>query len=195
MRDRVGGLDVDLPIFGSFNFVERLFGAERDLASPYFFDVVVASTEAAIWDGPDGLGAALDAAMEDIRPLGIRPRIQPSDPVYVGIAANLVVGGLPLPRGSSNADINSSPAAIALKQRVLARIGRYIDGIGFGEPVRFAEVMWSIMNEPGIRDVQDLLLLRFPPPVDGSPGPGDNVPIRPTQIARFVDSDDRLKVL
>jgi hypothetical protein len=196
VRDPIGGLDVDLPIFGSFNFIERLFGAERDLTSPYFFDVVVASTESAIWDGLDGLGAALEAAMEDLRPIGIRPRVQPADPVYVGIAANLVVKGLPLPRGSSNTVINDSPAAVALKQRVLSRVARYVDGLSFGEPVRFAEVMWAIMNEPGITDVQDLTLLRFPPSLRGAaPQRGENVAVRPIQIATFVDSDAELKIV
>lgn len=95
VRDRVGGVDANLPIFGSFNFLERLFGAERDLASPYFFDVIVASTDAALWDGPDGLGAAIDSAMEDLRPMGIMPRVQEADPVHVGVKAELIVRGLP----------------------------------------------------------------------------------------------------
>jgi hypothetical protein len=198
VRDLAGGLDADLPIFGQFDFLERLFGAERDIASPYYFDVVVASTDSAIWDGPNGLAVALDAAVEDLRPMGIRPRIQPADPVYVGIQANLVVSGLALPRGSSAAAINVSPPAVALKQRLLARVGAYIEGLGFGEPVRFAEVMATMMSEPGVVDVQDLLLL-VPTPPPGSPtitpGVGDNVPIKPTQIATFVDTDTGLTII
>ena len=174
----------------------HLFGAERDLASPYFFDVIVASTEAAVWDGPDGLAAAIDAAMEDLRPIGIRPAIQPADPVYVAVSAKLLVSGLPLPRGSSNKAVNDSQAAMALKQRVLGRIGRYVDALSLGEPVRAAEVMWAIMSEPGIADVQGLNLERYPPTVDQSrPDPGGNVPVRPTQIATFVDSADKLQIL
>jgi hypothetical protein len=196
VRDRVGGVDADLPIFGSFNFIERLFGAERDLASPYFFDVIVASTESALWDGPDGLAAAIDAAMEDLRPIGIFPRVQQADPVHVGVAANLVVRGLPLPRGASGDVINTAPAAVALKARLLARVQTYVDGLGFGEPVRFAEVMWAMMNEPGVTDVQDLVLERSPL-APGSPLPqtGDNVAIKPTQIAAFVDSDEHLRIV
>lgn len=196
VRDRVGGLDANLPIFGTFNFLERLFGAERDLASPYFFDVVVASTDAALWDGPDGLGAALDAAMEDLRPMGILPRLQQAAPVFVAVQARLIVRGLPLPRGSSGEVINASPAAIALKQRLMTRIQRYVDGLSLGEPVRFSEVMWSMMNEPGVTDVQDLLLVPSPlAPGVPPPGPGDNVTIRPTQVATFVDSDALLQVI
>lgn len=196
VRDRVGGLDVNQPIFGTFNFVERLFGAERDLASPYFLDVIVAATEAAIWDGPDGLAAAIDAAVEDLRPIGIRPSIQPVDSVYVGVAAKLLVTGLPLPRGSSGKSVNDSQTAMALKQRLLARVGRYVNGLGLGEPVRAAEVMWALMSEPGIADVQGLRLERYPPAGDGSEiEAGDNVPIRPTQIATFVDSADKLRII
>jgi hypothetical protein len=196
VRDRVGGLDVDLPIFGTFAFIERLFGTERDLASPYRFDVVVASTESAIWDGPDGLAAALDAAMEDLRPLGIRPAVQPADPVHVAISAQLLVSGLALPRVGSSQAVNDAPAAIALKQRVLSRVARYIDALDLGEPVRFAEVMWAIMSEPGVADVRNLKLQRYPPSVeDSAPGEGGNVAVRPTQIATLVESDSKLRVL
>jgi hypothetical protein len=195
VRDRVGGVDADLPIFGTFDFLERLFGSERDLASPYFFDVVVASTDAALWDGPDGLGAAIDSAMEDLRPIGILPRLQQAAPVYIAIQAQLVVRGLSLPRGSSGEAINSSSAAAALKSRLLARVQRYIDGLSLGEPVRFAEVMWAMMNEPGVTDVQNLRLVPAPlAPGASVPGPGENVAIKPTQIATFVDTDAMLQV-
>ena len=207
VRDRAGGLDVDLPIFGSFNFLERLFGTERDFASPYYFDVMVAASEAAIWDGPDGLAAALATAMEDLRPIGIAARIEQAELVFVAISARLVVTGIPLPRSSQTGSVNQSPAAIALKERLLQRVRRYIDGLGFGEPVRFSEVTWAIMNEPGIADVQDLRLLRFPPSfgqgATQAPGlddfyrgdPGENVAVRATQIAAFVDTDAELRIV
>jgi hypothetical protein len=196
VRDRAGGVDANLPIFGSFNFLERLFGAERELASPYFFDVIVASTDAALWDGPDGLGAALDSAMEDIRPIGIFPRVQQADPVHVGVKADLIVRGLPLPRGASGDVINTSLAAVALKARLLARVQAYIEALSFGEPVRFAEVVWAMMNEPGVVDVQGLVLEPSPlPPGAPPPRSGDNVPIKPTQIATFIDSDAKLTIV
>ena len=142
------------------------------------------------------LSAALDAAMEDLRPMGILPRLQQAAPVFVAVQARLIVRGLPLPRGSSGEVINASPAAIALKQRLMTRIQRYVDGLSLGEPVRFSEVMWSMMNEPGVTDVQDLLLVPSPlAPGVSPPGPGDNVTIRPTQVATFVDSDALLQVI
>ena len=196
VRDRVGGLDVDLPIFGNVAFLERLFGAERDLATPYLFDVIVASTESAIWDGPDGLSASLDDAMEDLRPLGIRPAVQAADPVQVAISANILASGLALPRVASNLTVNDTPAAIALKQRIIARVGNYIESLSLGEPVRYAEVMWAMMSEPGVADVRNLRLVRYPPPTDQSTvGATNNVPLRPTQIATFVDSAQGLTIL
>jgi hypothetical protein len=196
VRDRSGGVDVNIPLFGTFQFVERLFGAERDLAAPSSFDVVVAATDGAIWDGPDGLSIAIEAAIQDLRPIGTLPRIVPADPVFVAIQGQLVVKGLQLPRSASGEIINVSPAAVALKQRLLARVQEYIDGLGFGEPVRFAEVMWAMMNEPGVTDVKNLVLVRSPVP-PGTPDArvGDNVAIKPTQIATFVDTDSLLKVI
>ena len=101
-----------------------------------------------------------------------------------------------LPRGSSGDVVNGSPAAQALKARLLARVGRNIGGLGFGEPVRFAEVMWSLMNEPGVTDVQGLQLVPSPlPPGAVAPKPGENVAVKPTQIAVFVDNDAGLTIV
>jgi len=123
VRDGWGGLDIGQPIFGNFNFVERLFGSERDLGSPYYLDVLVAPTPAAIWDGPDGLRAAIESAAEDLRPISIFPRVEQADELAVGVAADLVVQGLPLPGGPA-ATVNASPPALALKDRLLSRLAQ-----------------------------------------------------------------------
>jgi hypothetical protein len=196
VRDRSGGVDADLPLFGTFGFMERVFGAERDLAAPSSFDVMVAATDGAIWDGLDGLAAALDAAMEDLRPIGTLPRIVPANPVYVAVQGKLVIKGLQLPRTASGEVINASPSAVALKRRLLARVRAYVDGLDFGEPVRFAEVMWTMMNEPGVTDVKNLQLVPAPlPPGATPPRVGDNVSIKPTQIATFVDTETLLEIV
>ncbi|WP_165226764.1 baseplate J/gp47 family protein [Aquisphaera insulae] len=206
VRDPMGGLDINQSIFGNFSFLERVFGTERDLGSPYYFGVLVAPTPAAIWDGPGGLRASVDQAIQDLRPIGIFPQIQEAEQVAVGVRARLVVEGLPLPTGGKAA-VNASAAAVALKERLLIRVGRYIDGLRFGEPVRAAEVVWSIMNEPGVADVLDLHLVRFPATFESlalgaaSPdgvlvmGVGQNVTLQAAQIAVFVDDPSGLEII
>jgi hypothetical protein len=161
VRDAWGGLDIHQSIFGNFNFIERVFGSERDLGSPYYLAVLVAPTPAAIWEGPDGLRASVESAIEDLRPISIFPSVEQAEQIGIGVAADLVVRGLPLPSGS-RATVNASEPAVALKQRLLGRVRQYVDTLGFGEPVRAAEITWALMNEPGIADVRGLRLLRYP---------------------------------
>ena len=161
VQDLRGGLDLQQSIFGNFNFIERLFGAERDLGNPYYFSVLVAPTPAAIWGGPDGLGTAIAQALEDVRPIGIYPTVRQATEVGVGVSARLVVRGLPLPTGPA-ATVNASAAAAELRARLHARLQRYVDGLPFGEPVRVSEVVWALMSEPGIADARDVQLIRFP---------------------------------
>ncbi len=207
IRDGWGGLDIHQSIFGNFNFVERLFSSERDLGSPYYFTVLVAPTPGAIWEGPDGLRASVESAIEDLRPIGIFPRVEPADEVGVGIAADLVVSGLPLPSGSPRT-VNDSEPAQALKARLIERVRRYVDGLRFGEPVRASEVVWAMMNEPGVADVLRLRFLKYPPGFDavnfeGSSvsteaqeyQPGENVRLQVNQIAVFVDDPSRLTIV
>lgn len=207
VRDAWGGLDLNQSIFGNFNFVERLFGSERDLGSPYYFTVLVAPTPAAIWDGPDGLRVSVESAIEDLRPIGIFPNLVRAEEVGIGIAADLVVRGLPLPPGSRQS-VNASQPAIALKERLLARVRRYVDSLPFGEPVRAAEVVWALMNEPGVVDVKAPTLLRYPPEFDAvdftqpqdtpTTQPfdcGANVDLAVNQIPVFVDDPSRLRVI
>lgn len=161
--DLQGGLDIDHPIFGSFNFGERVFGTERDLASPYFFTVLVAPTPAAIWDGPDGLAALVAETLEDLRPIGVFPEIREATEVNVGVRAEIVVDGIPLPSGD-RASVNASPAAQALKRRIAERIKGYVESLGFGEQVSPAKISWAILNETGVADVRQIRLTRYPLP-------------------------------
>ena len=207
VRDAWGGLDINQSIFGDFNFIERLFGAERDLGSPYYLTVLVAPTDAAIWDGPDGLRAQVKSAMEDLRPISIFPNVEQAEEVGIGIAGGLVVSGLAIPSGPS-ATVNASPAAVELKQRILRRLMLYVDNLSFGEPVRSAEAIWAIMNEPGVTDVVEPRLLRYPPGFSSldlgapqsAPEPeelpgGANVRLQVNQIPSFVDDAARLTIV
>jgi hypothetical protein len=209
VRDGWGGLDINQSLFGNFNFIERVFGSERDLGTPYYFTVLVAPTERAIWEGPDGLRAAVASAIEDLRPISIFPQIVRAEEVAVGVAADLVVRGLPLPAGSRQA-VNASPPAVALKARLVERLRRYVEALEFGEPVRASQVTWALMNEFGVADVRNLRLLMYPPPVPPLPaaggGPlgtaapqeidcGGNVELRVNQIAVAVDDPTRLTII
>jgi hypothetical protein len=206
VRDPMGGLDINQSIFGNFNFIERLFSTERDVASPYYFTVLVAPAPAAIWEGPDGLQATIESAIEDLRPIGIFPNVTQADQVGVGVQAQLVVEGIPLPSGSKQ-KVNESRAAEELKRRLLDRVGRYIDGLRFGEPVRAAEITWAMMNEPGIADVVNLRLRRFPsefgsiqfgnavPPGTVVLPPNANLPLQSQQIAVLVDDAAGLEII
>ncbi|MBE9111416.1 hypothetical protein IQ273_18590 [Nodosilinea sp. LEGE 07298] len=211
VRDSLGGIDLSQAIFGTFNFMDRLFSSERDLAKPYSFTVLVGPTPAAIWDGPDGLEIAIQSAIEDLRPISIFPKIIKAVEVGIGVKAQLVVRGLPLPTGSRDV-INNSTSAGALKQRLIARLQGYIDSLSFGEPVRASEIIWALMSEPGIVDVVDLKLLRFPPnfdsinlqatPVSSSSSDryqvfeqGKNISLQSTEIPIFVDDPAQLVIL
>jgi uncharacterized phage protein gp47/JayE len=200
--DGSGGLDINQSIFGNFNFIERVFTGDRDLGNPYYFTVLVAPTVHAIWDGPSGLLSQVQNTIEDLRPVGIFPSVVEAVQIGIGVQANLVVKGLPLPSGSSQT-VNASAAAAALRQRIYTRLKRYIDELTFGEPVRASEVIWTIMNEPGVTDVQDLCLRRYPRDLNAMTfdqavvagsyaalGCGENVELQSNQIPVFVDVDD-----
>jgi len=207
VRDAWGGLDIRQSIFGNFNFIERLFAGERDIGSPYYVTVLVAPTAGAIWEGPDGLQVSVEAAIEDLRPPSIFPQVEPANQVGIGVRADLVVRGLPLPSGSQ-ATVNASPPAVALKTRLLQRVRRYVESLGFGEPVRASEVIWALMSEPGIADAQDVRLLRFPAAFEeldfgSSVGAtqvqqlalGANAELDANEIAVLVDDPTRIKIV
>ncbi|UOX91111.1 baseplate J/gp47 family protein [Amycolatopsis sp. FBCC-B4732] len=205
VRDGWGGLDLSQSIFGQFAFFERLFAADRDLSSPFFVTVLVAPTEAAVWDGASGLRAAVQQAIRDVRPVGIFPDVVRAEQVFFTVQSDVVTAGLPLPSGSV-AGRNLSPAALALKQRLAARLRGVVDGLSLAEPVRAAALSAAMMAEPGVVDVGDLHLMRFPYAVDGvgSGGESDTSPdvldqdenlvLGADQIAVFVESPGRLTV-
>jgi hypothetical protein len=162
VHDGLGGLDVNESIFGNFNFMERVFASDRDLGNPYYLTVLVAPTRSAIEAGPDGLIASVESAIEDLRPVSIFPRVELASQVSVGITATVAVSGLPLPMGSSTT-VNASAVARTLKAQLLDRVRRYVEALGFAEPVRAAEITWALMSEPGVLDVRDLTLRAYPP--------------------------------
>lgn len=203
VRDGWGGLDLSRSIFGDFDFIERMFAAERDLASPYYVRVLVAPTPAAIWSGIGGVRASVEAAIRDVRPVGIFPDVVEADQVYVAVSADILTRGLTLPTGTPAA-VNAHPATRALKARLIARLHAAIDGLALADPVRNAVVLHALMGEPGVVDVANLRLVRFPRELDGvgaSPlgagesqllGIDENLVLATDQIAVLVDRPDLL---
>lgn len=204
VKDLYGGLDINQSIFANFNFIERLFSEERSLGDPYYFTVLVAPGDGAIWDGPGQLKERVRTAIDAVRPIGISPKIEEAQVVGVGFSCNLYVEGLPIPGGTTTA-VNASDEAIALKGRIGDRVRRYVQSLAIGEPVRIAEINWAIMEEPGVVDVKQLRLYRFPGQLSvngnadtaGAPqyfqGEQDVV-ISATEIADFVDSFDEMVI-
>jgi hypothetical protein len=195
VKDLYGGLDINQSIFGNFGFIERLFSQERSLGDPYYVTVLVAPGEGAIWAGPGQLRDRVRRAVDEVRPIGIVPRIELAEVVGVSFGCRLAVEGVPIPVGLSG-DVNSSPAAIALKQRILDRVRRYVQHLEIGAPVRYSEVLWAIMEEPGVVDAKQLQLRRYPPLVGdqdltaGAPQTfacEQDVVIAPSQVAELVD--------
>lgn len=199
ISDQYGGLDINQSIFGNFNFAERLFSQERSLGEPYYFTALVAPGDGAIWDGPGQLRERVREAIDTVRPIGIQPKIDLAGLVGVGVAARLIVDGLPLPGGTPTA-VNSSPGAAALVGRILDRIRRYVQALSIGESVRHSEIVWAIMEEPGVVDVKDVRLRRSTPSFAGLDLAADDttsavqqmaaeqdVPIAPTEIAELAD--------
>jgi hypothetical protein len=202
VRDQLGGLDLNQSVFGTLNFLDGVFSAERDITNPFSLTVLVAPTPGAVWEGPGGLRESVLAAMENIRPLGIFPAVERGDTVSVSFAADVLVGGVPLPPGSRDA-IGGSPAAVQLKRSMSEQVRAYVMGLSFGEPVRAAEVTYALMSVPGVQDVRGLELLRWPGPPDetGLPGAiqrlgaGQNVTVGPTSIPSYVEQLDGMRIV
>lgn len=193
VSDRYGGLDINQSIFGNFNFVERLFSEERSLGEPYYFTVLVAPGEGAIWSGDGQLRERVSEAIDAVRPIGIRPKIEQAGVVSIGLAGSLRVDGVPIPGGTPTA-VNASVEAVALRGRILDRVRRYVSGLRIGEPVRHAEIVWALMEEPGVIDAREVRLRRSPGRIEAMSGdveqfgPEEDVSIAPTEIGELVES-------
>ncbi len=204
VKDEYGGLDINQSIFGNFNFGDRLFSEERSLGEPYYFTVLVAPGEGAIWDGPGQLRERVRAAVDTVRPVGILPKVEQAMLVGTGFSCRLQVDGIPIPGGTPTA-VNASPEALALKGRILDRVRRYVQALAIGEGVRYAEVLWAVMEEPGVVDVKELRLRRYPPSLAGAQLPDSgatfeefaaeqDVTIAPTEIADLVEALEAMDI-
>jgi uncharacterized phage protein gp47/JayE len=190
--DPLGGVDVAQSYFNQFNFNERLFGTERRLGEPYFFDVVVAHEIGWPWETVNNVVGVYErvlAAVDRVRPVGIHPNVIQANHIEVGVQATLVV--------APGADTQAILAAV--KERIATRMGTF----KLGGDALFSQVMRAFVEEPGVSDVQQMRLRRCPPafgrisfgtvPFQTSvveAPPGENVIMGPREIAVFrLDSD------
>lgn len=152
VSDPLGGVDVTLSIFKEFVFDTRRFGQARSLGTPYYFDVLVAARPGYDWesiDGTSGLREEVTAAVDRVRPIGIFPNIRQADSISVGVRASITV----------RPGIDTVATNSALKVAFEGRVSR----LGLGGAVLAAEVLRDLMNVPGVVDVQNLHLRRYPP--------------------------------
>ncbi len=150
--DPYGGLDRTKHWFGSFKFKERVFNTERDLCSPYFFDVVVALDRGVVWEGSGNLPGARDdieAYLRDRRPISIFPNIIRACEIQIGARARVVY--------RLGVDAN------ALLSEVKKAVEYYILHLAMGDDVLYSEVLCAMLAVPGVVDVRDLRLVRCPP--------------------------------
>jgi hypothetical protein len=191
--DPLGGVDVSLSFFKFFSFSQRRFGTQRQIGTPYFFDILVAVLPGFPWESQPGLTGvreAVEEAIGEVRPVSIFPNVRRADNVTVGLRAQVLV--------KPGHDRNGVLASI--KEKLAARV----DALGLGGSVLFSEVQCDCMAVAGVVDVQRLHLRRCPPLLAGvSFGPrqrfrgavieaavGDNIDLLPNEVAVFqVDSD------
>jgi uncharacterized phage protein gp47/JayE len=193
LSDPLGGVDVGQSYFGMFDFAQRLFSAQRRIGDPYFFDIVVAHEFARPWrtsGAVTGVFERVSAAVDRIRPIGIHPNIVQADHIRIGLRT--VVAVQPGQDG---------PALVAaVKQQLAGDIGI----LKLGGDVLFSQVMRAIVEQPGVIDVRDLHLRRFPPefgritfghvPFQSAvveAGPGESLAMAANEIALF-EQDSQL---
>ncbi|MGV9675516.1 baseplate J/gp47 family protein [Nocardia sp. NPDC003482] len=187
LSDSLGGVDVTQSFFDQFVFGDRAFSAERAFGEPYFFDVVVAHEFVRPWrttGSVTGIYERVSAEVDRVRPVGIHPNIIEADHIEIGLRATVV-----LERGQDPA---------SLRAALLDRLSRSLGALRLGADVLYSQVMCVLAEQPGVVDVNDLRLRRFPPalgritsggelfaadPIEA--GVGENLALAPTEIALF----------
>jgi uncharacterized phage protein gp47/JayE len=188
--DPLGGVDVSQSYFNLFLFGERAFSRDRPLASPYYFDVVVATQPGWPWDTAGGFTGVFDDVLTTVRalrPVSIFPNIIQADNVEIGVRATVVVAG------GSDAD--------AIRAQIISAVHGSVNALTIGRGVLYSDVLLLARTVPGVIDVQNLHLRRCPPVFAGvnfagalfgetvEIAVGENVALGPHEIAHFtIDS-------
>ncbi|SRR5579883_597375 len=151
LSDPLGGVEASQNYFNQFKFADRHFSGERKVGETYSFDIVVAHEPVWSWltlGGVPGLQDRVRAAVDSVRPIGVHPNIIEARLVEIGVRATLIA--------APGSDAQGLLAAI--KQRIATEIGLF----KLGEEVRFSQVMRAFTEQPGVIDVQNMHLRRYP---------------------------------
>ena len=186
--DPLGGVDVSQSYFNMFLFAQRAFSMQRQVGSPYYFDIVVATEPGWPWTtggGPiPGVYDSLIDVVRQWRPVSIFPNIVEANQVDVGVRATLVVqGGQP---------------EDAVKAQLLDALHAKVNSLRLGRGVLYSDVMLMARTTEGVVDVQNLHLRRCPPAFaeinfagadfgqSVELAVGDNLPLAPDEVAVFT---------
>ena len=155
VSDPYGGLDTSAPPFGGFCFGDALFQVQRDVSTPYFFTIVVASEPGVLWetDGSgdeqiQGLSDQILQALAPIRPISTFPTLVQADSVEVALRVQLTL--------QPGVDSGGLIAAARLA------ISNYIGTLRLGDSVLYSQVLRILAELSGVVDVQNLRLRRCP---------------------------------
>jgi hypothetical protein len=189
--DPLGGVDVSQSYFSLFLFGGRAFAKPRQVGSPYYFDIVVATEPGWPWlTGGGPVPGVYDTALATVRqwrPVSIFPSIVQADVVDVGIRATLLV------QAGHDQD--------AIRSDLLNALHATVDSIRLGRGVLYSDVMLMARTAAGVVDVQNLHLRRYPPAFDTHTfggtafgqsvelAIGENLTLLPQEVAQFsIDS-------
>jgi hypothetical protein len=149
--DPLGGVDVSLSKFNEFRFGARLFGTQRLLGTPYFFDILVALQPGFPWEsagGAPGVREAIENAIRDVRPISIFPNLRQANNVLIGLRAKVLI----------KAGHDRNAVAASIKNRLETRV----DSLTLGGGVLYSAVLRDCLEVTGVIDVQQLRLRRSP---------------------------------
>jgi hypothetical protein len=185
VSDPLGGVDVSR----RFTSIFQAGGVspERQLDSPYYFDVVVAAYPGAPWEtvgGIKGLRERVAEAIREVRPVSILPNLVEANNVEVGVRATLKV----MP--------GHAPQTILTD--FVEEVRRRINGLRLGGDVLYSDVLCIARATAGVLDVQGLHLRRYPSRFGGinfggglfrdapeEAAVGENLSLAPDEIAVF----------
>ncbi len=151
--DPLGGVDVSQSYYNMFFYGQRAFSLQRQIGSPYYFDIVVAPEPGWPWttDGGNipGVYDTLIGTVSQWRPVSIFANIVQANEVNIGLRATMII------QPGQDQD--------AIKGQLINALNASIGQMRLGQSVLYSDVMLIARQVPGVTDVQNLHLRRNPP--------------------------------